>query len=426
MSIGDSTTVSTLANTPWKSGTSTSTRAGSGFALIACAVAAKCAAPPSGRSSRSTDVTTTCCKPSRATASAIRRGSSASSGRTLPCATAQYGQFRVHTSPISMKVAVRCEKHSPIFGQHASWQTECSLSSPRIALVRKYSGDTGARTLIQSGCFRSAIVYRRLWRSLYVQRARNNFTERKHTRETLAHHAGELAHRHRALRHFGHRRHAASLDPARHDRIEVAEIGGYVQREAVPRRPAPDTDANRRDLAGADPHAGHPVAAPGVDSESCERVDHRALETPKILGNVAIAPFKLENRIADQLPGPVIRDFPATRHPPNRHTFRICHDEPLISPAPKREHVRMLHHQKRIANGPLDPSRQHRALHRKRRIVINDPQLRDGQASSPLPVRERIKVRVQIQRAILRAIQDSDSAFPRSLSLPHPPPKPPA
>src|SRR3981189_1927143 len=57
-----------------------------------------------------------------------------------------------------MKVAVRCEKHSPILGQHASWQTECNFSSPKIALVRKYSGETGARTFIQSGCFRSAIT----------------------------------------------------------------------------------------------------------------------------------------------------------------------------------------------------------------------------------------------------------------------------
>src|SRR6267378_760554 len=57
-----------------------------------------------------------------------------------------------------MKVAVRCEKHSPILGQQASWHTECNFSSPRIALVRKYSGETGARTLIQSGCFRSIIA----------------------------------------------------------------------------------------------------------------------------------------------------------------------------------------------------------------------------------------------------------------------------
>ena len=193
--------MSTLANDPWKSGTSTSTRAGVGIDLIACAVAAKCAAPPSGRSSRSTEVTTTCCSPRRATASAIRRGSSGSSGRTLPCATAQYGQLRVHTSPISMKVAVRCEKHSPMFGQHASWQTECSLSPPRIALVRKYSGDTGARTLIQSGCFRSTIANHRLRRRPYLRCAGENyFIVVEHAAETLAHHLGELAHRHRATR----------------------------------------------------------------------------------------------------------------------------------------------------------------------------------------------------------------------------------
>src|SRR5712692_2116472 len=57
-----------------------------------------------------------------------------------------------------MKVAVRWEKHSPILGQHASWQTECNFSSPKIAFARKYSCETGARTLIQSGCFRSIIA----------------------------------------------------------------------------------------------------------------------------------------------------------------------------------------------------------------------------------------------------------------------------
>src|SRR5271156_1846654 len=218
MSIGDSTTVSTLANEPWKSGTSTSTRAGAGFDLIARAVAAKCDAPPSARSSRSTDVTTTCCKPSLATASAIRRGSSASSGRTLPCATAQYGQLRVHTSPISMKVAVRCEKHSPMLGQHASWQTECNFSSARIALVRKYSGDTGARTLIQSGCFRSAIVSRQLRCRHDLGRTReNDFVVAEGSREALAHHSGELAHRYYTIRHFADGGHAASVDSARHD-----------------------------------------------------------------------------------------------------------------------------------------------------------------------------------------------------------------
>src|SRR5277367_1911839 len=334
MSIGDSTTVSTLASIPWKSGTSTSTRAGSRFDLIAWAVAAKCAAPPSGRSSRSTDVTTTCCKPSLATASAIRRGSSASSGRTLPCATAQYGQLRVHTSPISMKVAVRCEKHSPMLGQHASWQTECSFSSARIALVRKYSGDTGARTLIQSGCFRSAIASHQLRCRRDLGRARkNDFVVAESSRETLAHHGGELAHRHGALSHFADGSHAASVDSARHDRIEVAEVGGYVEREAVPSDPAAKADADRRNLARADPHTGHRVAASRVDAELCERIDHRRFETAEILRHVAVATFELENRIADQLAGAVIGHLSAARDASHRHARRIGDDEALVGAA---------------------------------------------------------------------------------------------
>src|ERR1700689_5553243 len=337
MSIGDSTTVSTLASTPWKSGTSTSTRVGSGFALIACAVAAKCAAPPSGKSSRSTDVTTTCCKPSRATASAIRRGSSLSSGRTLPCATAQYGQLRVHTSPISMKVAVRCEKHSPMLGQHASWQTECSFSSARIALVRKYSGDTGARTLIQSGCFRSAIAGHQL-RCRHDLRCagEDDFVVAEGSRETLAHHGGELAQRYWSLRLFADGSHAASLDSARRDRIEVAEVGGYVQREAVPRDPAAKTDADRRNLARADPDAGHRVAASRVDAEFCERIDHRGFESAEILRHVAVAAFELENRIADQLAGTVIGHLSAARDAPHRHTRGIIDDKPLVGAAAER------------------------------------------------------------------------------------------
>jgi hypothetical protein len=44
-----------------------------------------------------------------------------------------------------------------MLGQQASWQTVCNLSSANKARVRKYSGETGARTFIQSGCFRSTI-----------------------------------------------------------------------------------------------------------------------------------------------------------------------------------------------------------------------------------------------------------------------------
>jgi hypothetical protein len=54
-----STTVSTSASTPWKSGVRASTAVSGQRALMARMQAAKCAAPPSGRSSRFTEVSTT-------------------------------------------------------------------------------------------------------------------------------------------------------------------------------------------------------------------------------------------------------------------------------------------------------------------------------------------------------------------------------
>src|SRR6266852_4661667 len=151
-----------------------------------------------------------------------------------------------------MKVAVRCEKHSPIFGQHASWQTECNFSSPRIALVRKYSGDVGARTLIQSGCFRSAIGSAQI---CDLARGDDRLIAEDFG-EAIAHRRAELADGNRlaaVIDALGNRRHPASLNSARHDRIEEAQIGGYIERETMIRDPAPDTDSNRRDVARPNP-----------------------------------------------------------------------------------------------------------------------------------------------------------------------------
>ena len=76
----------------------------------------ECFAPPSARSSRSTEVTTTCFRPSLATASATRAGSSASSASGSPVATLQKAQARVQVSPMIMNVAWRFSQHSPCWG----------------------------------------------------------------------------------------------------------------------------------------------------------------------------------------------------------------------------------------------------------------------------------------------------------------------
>ena len=106
-------------------------------ARVSRIVSAKMDAPPSARSSRSTDVMTANCSPMRATASATRAGSAVSSSVGLPWATAQYEHARVQTSPRIMNVAVPWCQHSPMFGHRASSQTVFSFRSFMIPLSRR-------------------------------------------------------------------------------------------------------------------------------------------------------------------------------------------------------------------------------------------------------------------------------------------------
>ena len=94
-------------------------------------VAAKTDAPPSGRSSRQTLVTTQCSSPMAAAASATRRGSSSSNQVGRPVFTLQNPHARVHVSPRIITVAVRCSQHSPTLGQCASSHTVCSVRLPK-------------------------------------------------------------------------------------------------------------------------------------------------------------------------------------------------------------------------------------------------------------------------------------------------------
>ena len=110
-----------------------------------------CPAPPSGRSSRSTEVMTMCSRPSLAAASATCSGSAASTARGMPVFTLQNAQARVQTSPRIITVACFLLQHSPMFGQAASSHTVFS-PSPRIrSRVLPYSLLVGALTRIQSG-----------------------------------------------------------------------------------------------------------------------------------------------------------------------------------------------------------------------------------------------------------------------------------
>ena len=136
---------------PRKSGTKTSTLVAGVRSLIALMHSAKCCAPPSLKSSRSTEVITTYLRAISATAVANSLGSSTDKGLGRPWATSQNGHLRVQISPMIIKVAVPWLKHSPKLGQLASSQTDASLCSLSLDLMRLISGELTTLIRNQSG-----------------------------------------------------------------------------------------------------------------------------------------------------------------------------------------------------------------------------------------------------------------------------------
>ena len=108
-------------------------------------VLAKCAAPPSGRSSRATAVTTT--KRSPMARGGLRHPAGLVGVRQARWAarssTLQNRQPRVQRLPAIMKVAVPRDQHLPMFGQAASSQTVTRSDERISALVRTKPDERG-------------------------------------------------------------------------------------------------------------------------------------------------------------------------------------------------------------------------------------------------------------------------------------------
>ena len=119
--------------------------------LIASTVAAQWAAPWSGRSSRVTDVTTTCRRFISATLCATFCGSSPSGGNGCPVLVAQKRQLRVQISPKIIKVAVLLLQHSALFGHRPLLQIVCNPCSATIRSTSAKASLLWSRIFSQEG-----------------------------------------------------------------------------------------------------------------------------------------------------------------------------------------------------------------------------------------------------------------------------------
>jgi hypothetical protein len=107
------------------------------------------------------------------------------------------------------------------------------------------------------------------------------------------------------------RGHAAIRDPARDDQIEVLEICRHIERKTVAGYPARNADTDGGQLLATDPHSGEALHAARVDPVLASRTNQHLFEIANVSMNILTIRFEINDRIANNLSGPVIRDVAA-------------------------------------------------------------------------------------------------------------------
>src|SRR5882762_5584430 len=144
-----------------------------------------------------------------------------------------------------------------------------------------------------------------------------------------------------------YRRHLHALNPAGDDAIEVRQISGDVEGKPVPGNPLLHVNADARDFLAAGPHARESRVALREDAEHVERLDQRLLERTQIPMQVLLVGAEIENRITDELAGPVERDVSAALHFEHVDPGRLEHVPGLRIPA-QRDDRRVLEQQQHV------------------------------------------------------------------------------
>ena len=101
------------------------------------------------------------------------------------------------------------------------------------------------------------------------------------------------------------------VEAARNNVLEIAQVGGDVQRETVRSNPSADMHPDGADLAFTHPDARQLWNAAGLDAEIRQRIDHGLLDGAHIGAHVALPLAQIQDGIADDLPRSVISDVAA-------------------------------------------------------------------------------------------------------------------
>ena len=148
-----------------------------------------------------------------------------------------------------------------------------------------------------------------------------------------------------------------------------------------------------------EPDAGEPLDPRRLEPERRERPDDRLLEVAAVALHVAAVPVQVEDRVADELPGPVVRGLPAAVGLDDLDLGVVGHVQLALVRAPaERDHGRVLEEDDRVRDRALRDGGRERALQVprldvRRRAEVQQVRARASQ-SKPSCVGSRLVVRL--------------------------------
>ena len=147
------------------------------------------------------------------------------------------------------------------------------------------------------------------------------------------------------------------------------------------RDPPRDAYTDGRQLLPSDPHAGEPLDPSRGDAVVGGRANQDLFQISNVAVNVAPIGCEIDDRIADDLTGPVICNVAAAAgfvHLDTARSQRLGRRENMRSAAAgartERQHVRMLEEQQQVVDAARPPVVGERTLQRQRVAIRDEPE----------------------------------------------------